>query len=179
MSGRAAPSVGFYGKIPARGDFVRVGLSTDFASSWDRWLQHVLVEGERRLGPGWPATWRVAPVWRFALPAGQCGGRSVVGLWLPSVDSAGRRFPLTLAVEDAGLDDTFLDAMERIGRETVAHDLTPAAIAERLQALPPCGVPSTAGRGRWWSAGGPFVAAADLAFDALPDAAGFTRMLRS
>ena len=31
---------------------------------------------------------------------------------------------------------------------------------------------------RWWSAGGPFAAAAELVLDALPDGAGFVRMLR-
>lgn len=175
---RSPSPIGFFGKIPARGDFVRAGLSTDFTASWDRWLQRVMPEGERRLGAEWAATWRVAPVWRFALSAGQCGGRPIVGLWLPSVDSAGRRFPLTLAAESAGIDDGFLDAAERIGREAVAHDLAPAAIAARLAALRSAGAAPAARRGRWWSAGGPFVAAADLELDALPDAARFAWMLR-
>lgn len=178
MTGPSPPSVGFFGKIPARGDFVRAGLSSGFTSTWDRWLQGVLLEAERRLGAAWPGAWRVAPVWRFALPAGQCGSRPVVGLWLPSVDSTGRRFPLTLAAEGAAVDGGFLDAAERIGREAVADDLAPSAIGARLAAVRPGGTASAATRGRWWSTGGPFVGAADLELDALPDAAHFARMVR-
>lgn len=180
MIDRSVASVGFFGKIPARGDFVRSGLSDGFVTTWDRWMQRVLIEGERRLGAGWPAVWRVAPVWRFALPAGHCGRRPVVGLWLPSVDGAGRRFPLTLAAEGAGVDDGFLDAAERVGREAVADDLAPCTIAARLTAeRPRAAAPaSTPRRGRWWSVGGPLVAAGDLELDALPDAERFVRMLR-
>ena len=39
---------GFYGKLPARGDFVRAGLPRDFIDPWDAWLQSVIA-GSRTL----------------------------------------------------------------------------------------------------------------------------------
>ena len=58
-----------------------------------------------------------APVWRFALPPGMCGERAVLGLMLPSVDKAGRYFPLTFAALHprgiaAASGDAWLDVCE-------------------------------------------------------------------
>ena len=33
---------GFWGKLPARGDFVRAGLPRSFVEPWDAWLQSAL-----------------------------------------------------------------------------------------------------------------------------------------
>lgn len=177
------PVVGFFGKIPSRGDFLCVGLSLGFIQAWDGWLQGVLADVQHALGEGWAEVWRVAPVWRFALPSGQCGRHPVLGLWMPSVDRVGRSFPLTIAAEGAaeGADqgDAFLDAAERIGREAISHDLGPEAVMERLREAPlPPADPGPSGPGaRWWSEGGPLAAAADLMLDTLPDSIGFARML--
>ena len=178
-AGDAAVAVGFFGKIPSRGDFVRAGLSRPLVEAWDRWMQQVLHEAERRLGTVWEAAWQVAPVWRFELPAGHCGPRPVLGLWLPSVDRAGRRFPLMIAAEAAANDAAFLDQAEQVGREAIAYDLTPEAMLARLDTLAPPGCDGAPDRtrGRWWSEGGPQAAAATLTLDGLPDAAGFAGML--
>ncbi|MEM7236240.1 MAG: type VI secretion system-associated protein TagF [Pseudomonadota bacterium] len=90
---------GYYGKIPAQGDFLRKGLSPDFISRWDTWLQGVLVSGREALGNGWQDAYFSAPIWRFALPAGAIGATAAVGVLMPSVDRVGRQFPLTLACE--------------------------------------------------------------------------------
>ena len=95
MSGAVA--VGFYGKLPARGDFVRVGLPRDFIDPWDDWLQAVIAGSRSLMGDAWLPAFLEAPVWRFALPPGMCGGQAALGLMLPSVDQAGRYFPLTFA----------------------------------------------------------------------------------
>ncbi|HKM64667.1 MAG TPA: type VI secretion system-associated protein TagF, partial [Acidisphaera sp.] len=92
------PATGFYGKIPSRGDFVRAGLPAGFVTAWDTWLQGVLPGARDILGEAWNACWMEAPVWRFSLPPGQCGAERVIGLWMPSVDAAGRQFPLTVAM---------------------------------------------------------------------------------
>ncbi|WP_081991477.1 type VI secretion system-associated protein TagF [Inquilinus limosus] len=174
-----SPAVGFFGKIPSRGDFLCVGLSLGFIQAWDGWLQRVLADVQRSLGEGWAEVWRVAPVWRFALPSGQCGHRTVLGLWMPSVDRVGRCFPLTIAAEGADCGDAFLDAAETIGREAISYDLGPEDVMGRLRDAPtPSPVPaSTGAAARWWSAGGPLAAAAELVLDTLPDSAGFARML--
>lgn len=90
---------GYYGKIPAQGDFLRRGLSPGFVEPWDRWLQGVLIAGRESLGAGWQDAYFSAPIWRFALPAGVCGPAAMAGVVMPSVDRVGRQFPLTLAAE--------------------------------------------------------------------------------
>ena len=182
MNARQAsgPSIGFFGKLPSRGDFLRAGLSSDFLQPWDRWLQRVLADGQRMLDETWPEVWRVAPVWRFALPRWQCGRQPVLGLWMPSVDSVGRSFPLTFAAEGADHGDAFLEAAEQIGRSAIAFNLAPEAMISRLRdASPPeLMLGASARQARWWSAGGPFVAPTELLLDSLPDSVGFNRMLR-
>ncbi|MBN3729231.1 type VI secretion system-associated protein TagF, partial [Burkholderia sp. Ac-20379] len=72
--------VGFYGKLPAAGDFVRRRLPGEFVEGWDRHFQHALEAGRRALGAGWDAAWRDGPVWRFVLPAQVCGGGAWCGV---------------------------------------------------------------------------------------------------
>lgn len=92
------PLLGFFGKLPSRGDFVQSQLPTDFVSAWDSWLQHIIVCSQNGLGDSWLETYLAMPIWHFALSAGVCGKAPVCGVLLTSVDSAGRYFPVTLAV---------------------------------------------------------------------------------
>ena len=39
--------VGFFGKLPSHGDFLRRRLSDDFVRTWDDWLEECLAELER------------------------------------------------------------------------------------------------------------------------------------
>lgn len=91
------PLTGLFGKVPAHGDFVRRGLPTSFVAPWDAWLQAGMSRARAGLGEGWEPAWDDAPAWRFALPAGACGPDAVAGVMLPSADTVGRRFPITLA----------------------------------------------------------------------------------
>lgn len=79
---------GWYGKLPARGDFVCHGLSPEWVAAWDHCLQQVL-----RLG-GLPPF----PPWRFlAWPAvAGAAGWAQAGVLVPSHDRVGRVFPLTV-----------------------------------------------------------------------------------
>ena len=49
----APTAAGFFGKLPARGDFVRAGLPRDFIDSWDGWWQRMLPGSRDRLGEAW------------------------------------------------------------------------------------------------------------------------------
>ncbi|SFO84987.1 type VI secretion system protein ImpM [Cohaesibacter marisflavi] len=104
-------AVGWYGKVPCVGDFVRSGLSPGFVQSWDHWLQGLMITGRETLQNQWQACYMSAPIWRFALPAGICGSHSVAGLVMPSVDRVGRQFPLCLAEE---ADDPAGDLYKRL-----------------------------------------------------------------
>ncbi len=124
---------GFYGKLPARGDFVRAGLPRDFIDPWDAWLQSVIAGSRALAGDAWLPAYLESPVWRFALPPGMCGDLAVLGLMLPSVDKAGRYFPLSFAaLHPRGIatasGDAWLDVCETAGREALEQDTEPQEI---------------------------------------------------
>ncbi|MDN5851083.1 MAG: type VI secretion system-associated protein TagF, partial [Nitrococcus sp.] len=89
--------LGFYGKLPSHGDFVRRRIGHQFLSRWDRWLQEMVTATRQVLGEQWLQTYLTSPVWRFSLSPGICGDQGHAGILMPSVDSVGRYFPLTLA----------------------------------------------------------------------------------
>ncbi len=83
------PVTGFFGKLPSTGDFVARGLPDGFRKIWDRWITAHLAS-RQRAGALWPDGGV-----RFRLMS---GGRVAAGVILPSEDSAGRLFPLSLMV---------------------------------------------------------------------------------
>jgi type VI secretion system protein ImpM len=92
MPAPAAP--GFYGKLPARGDFLGRRLARSFVDAWDGWLQEAILASRAELGDRWLGLYLSSPIWRFALSAQACGPEAVAGVMIPSVDSVGRYFPL-------------------------------------------------------------------------------------
>jgi type VI secretion system protein ImpM len=181
---------GLFGKLPARGDFVRENLPRDFTDIWDAWWQRGLGETQRLPRDEWIAAWLEAPVWRFLLPPGLCGRNGVLGIWLPSVDKAGRYSPLTIAATapvdwapSVGAMTSFLAAAEQAGRDALEHDLAPADLLQRIQDAfiasdAPVPAPDlVAGRAAWWTEGGPRVAARLETATALPEADRFAALI--
>ncbi|TIX40373.1 MAG: type VI secretion system-associated protein TagF, partial [Mesorhizobium sp.] len=95
---------GFYGKMPATGDFVTRRLPGDFVHVWDRWLaQHIvpLVGIET-----WPRTTAL----RFMTGPALFG--AAAGIVLQSADRVGRQFPLSVVAQlaEAPLDLAHVEA---------------------------------------------------------------------
>lgn len=89
--------LGWYGKIPASGDFVHRRLPRELIAWWDRWLQHG-VAGLRQAADGHSARgFAAAPIWNFAIPAGLGAGVAQLGCIAPSRDRVGRGYPLCVA----------------------------------------------------------------------------------
>jgi type VI secretion system protein ImpM len=80
---------GFFGKMPAAGDFVSRGLPAAFTRNWDRWASRHLVPLMQ--SGAWPEQAAI----RFLLGSSAFG--PAAGVVLSSADRAGRRFPLTVA----------------------------------------------------------------------------------
>lgn len=91
-------NIGFYGKIPSNGDFISRNLARAFIDPWDQWLQESFTASHQQQNDDWLNNYLTAPIWRFALSKEVCGESSYIGLVMPSVDSVGRYFPLTLAI---------------------------------------------------------------------------------
>jgi type VI secretion system protein ImpM len=137
----AAGAVGFFGKLPARGDFVRRGLPQEFVDVWDAWLAAGIAESRGQLAAEWLPCFIEAPVWRFALAPGIAGG-GIAGLFLPSIDRAGRYFPLTLAAPAAQApfllaEPDWFAALATAGIAALAEDVAFEAFEAAVAALPP------------------------------------------
>jgi type VI secretion system protein ImpM len=183
-SGAASTAdVGLFGKLPARGDFVQLGLPGSFVRPWDGWLQQAMAASQESMGAAWLPAFLESPVWRFMLPGGICGPGAVLGLWMPSVDRVGRYYPLTLAAvlpSGGGMPrpdsvEAWLAACEDAGRAALEDDAAPDQVVHLLPPLDAgAAMPAS---GEWWTAGGPRVAATRLALAALPDGTQFAMRL--
>lgn len=123
-----APGVGFFGKLPSTGDFVSRGLPDAFRRKWDAWLtRHVapLHRGDLPLPPGGL---------RFRLPS---GGRLAAGVILPSKDSAGRHFPISLVlIVEGNLSQHQIDSWCGAALDLPVLTLSPDDLWRALDALP-------------------------------------------
>ncbi len=171
---------GAYGKIPALGDFFRLGAEREFVTPWDIWLQTTLLAARQALDDRFEDCYMSAPIWRFALPPSVAGTQGVVGVLMPSVDRVGRQFPLTLVAqtgyeEQAALRNLIwqgpvLDGLEAVALDALDDAMTREALGERLAglALRPMGLPSrilTSGTSLVLSNEVPDLFCADLALD--------------
>jgi type VI secretion system ImpM family protein len=134
--------VGFYGKLPGAGDFVRRRLPSDFVDSWDRHFQLAVDTGRRELGERWTAAWRHGTAWRFVLPPQVCGNGAWCGLTGPAADRLGRAFPMVLATPCDGDvarifgHDAWFDALECVYRSAQHQALDVGTFDAGVAALP-------------------------------------------
>ncbi|PKA43460.1 type VI secretion system-associated protein TagF (plasmid) [Rhizobium sullae] len=126
---------GFFGKLPAMGDFVTRGLTASFVGPWDRWITRHLVH---RFSEGSVSAHLAL---RFILGPEAFG--PMTGVVMASADRAGRRFPLTIAAvpptattEIATLATDWLDALEAAGKSARDGEMDSDGLAARLGSLP-------------------------------------------
>ena len=171
IPGTAAPVAGWYGKIPALGDFASRRLPAGFVNSWDSWLQRALAVSRSALRERWQDIYLNSPIWRFALLPGVCGSSCWTGIMMPSVDKVGRHFPLTIAV---ALDpqpeiittvfsaQNWFTAIEQIALSSLNMDFPVDELEECLTATPFGNPPQPDNPGRtaarelaaWWNGPG-------------------------
>lgn len=158
----AAGRVGFFGKLPDRGDFVRRDLPNSFVDAWDAWVQAGMEASRAVLGEGWLDAWLCAPVWRFALPRGACGPDPWAGVMMPSVDRAGRYFPLMLAASpppgvppQAMLEGHWIAAVEGVALLALAEGTDFDRFGAAVAGLPPFPAILAEAWAEGWRARGP------------------------
>jgi type VI secretion system protein ImpM len=146
---------GFYGKVPARADFVRARLAPTTVERWDGWLQEAIAASQRTIGDRWQELFYRAPLWRFILPVGACGSHGLVGVLMPSVDSVGRCFPFMMAREVADLWDAvgvlanagrWFAALEQMALTVLADDFE---LGDLDRPLPPLEINPSRGARSW------------------------------
>ncbi|GGF11136.1 type VI secretion-associated protein [Aliidongia dinghuensis] len=143
-------TLAYYGKLPARGDFVGRRLARETIGLWDDWLQQSIARSREAVGAQWLDLYLVSPLWRFVLPAGLCGRTALAGVMMPSVDKVGRAFPLMLAAELADLEPAavlaggqgWFSAIEDLALAALAEDFALEQLDAPLAAFAPGAVPA-------------------------------------
>jgi len=141
-----AGAAGWFGKMPALGDFASRRLPASWIEAWDGWLQRELVRARAALGnDDWLALYMVAPVRRFWLAPGLLAPPGWLGVLMPSVDSVGRHFPFTLATAlppgrdelvDALASDNWLDAADALARRVLDPSFDVRSLEQAVPELP-------------------------------------------
>jgi type VI secretion system protein ImpM len=133
------PELGLFGKIPAKGDFVRHNVTDDAARSFEQWVQ----ESNDALR-GANGELPEHPVRAVFTPPGSA--KTVVALLVPSQDQVGRKYPLVLfALMDSAKTPEhfstlpvawapFLEAAAQLGAQAAQMELD--ALRNALDALP-------------------------------------------
>ncbi len=186
MSGAAGCRVGFDGKLPSRGDFVSFGLPQSFLKPWRTWVDRAVNASQQTLGADWLPAWLEAPVWHFAAAPGVIGPDAILGLMFPSVDRAGRHYPMTIAAVVSGFAcrpagdgvDHWLIEAQSAGLDALMNDSDPAVLAAALAELSnPHPEPADSLATKWWTAGSPMVSPATLWLPALPRPTEFAALM--
>jgi type VI secretion system protein ImpM len=183
---------GWTGKLPASGDFVSRRTPAEFASPWQRWLDAMIPASRERLGSAWQPSFLSAPAWRFVLGPGAVSGGAWAGVMVPSVDSVGRYYPLTLvqALPGAAVDpEQTLEAMagwfdmaEMLATEALSPATDPGAFDDSVAALPLPPAPverasAPIGLSAWSTKASEVSAGWSFAVEGLPAAERFCEML--
>lgn len=125
-------TTGFFGKIPATGDFISWNLPRVFTERWDRWMS---MELRDRPDEGELDT----RIWRFAIKGGIFGEQPCAGAWRMSQDRVGRRYPFAVAGIGAppSPDDPWFDRVASLVESAIESFWTQGRLSEEIAALPP------------------------------------------
>jgi type VI secretion system protein ImpM len=142
----AMPDAGWFGKMPALGDFASRRLPDDWIAAWDAWLGEELAAARDALGDeAWLALYLVAPIRRFWLAPGLLTRDAWLGVLMPSVDGVGRHFPFTLAAPlrpghadllDALANEDWLADADALARQVLDPTFDVAALEQAIGSLP-------------------------------------------
>ena len=145
---------GILGKHPGFGDFIAAGLSDGALRDLGDWMQVTLGQWRNAAGEGWQARLDACPRLGFWIgPAVLAEGTALRGVWQPSRDRAGRRFPLLVLqaggappISDPG-QDFYRAAASALDALMPAEGFEPRDVAARLAtSLPP---PQGAAQADW------------------------------
>jgi type VI secretion system protein ImpM len=150
----AALVPGLYGKLPGRGDFVRVGWDDATVDALDHWLADGLAAWRPDDEGAFAAQFAAVPLFNFFLPPGWLTGSAMHGVLSPSVDRAGRFFFLVAAIAGdaaplwhlAVAHEAFAEALEIATYAALGPESDPETLADAVAAAVPPGLDATAWR---------------------------------
>lgn len=97
MTAYEARAAGILGKVPQVAEFVRAHGGDDRLANYDAWVTESFEWALGHAGRSFPDVFAAGGVYAFGLRSAENAHELVAGVIGPSADSAGRRFPLTIA----------------------------------------------------------------------------------
>ncbi|SIS57389.1 type VI secretion system-associated protein TagF [Paracoccus saliphilus] len=150
-------AAGIYGKHPGFGDFIAVGLPDDSLKPLGDWMQSVLGEWRGWAGDAWQSLFDHSPRLGFWIGPALLAGDALRGVWAPSRDKAGRRFPLIVA-QSGGMapilepaPSFYEAAAAALARLHDSEAFEPRTMVERLQAELPAAASESAAWPTFWA----------------------------
>jgi type VI secretion system protein ImpM len=130
---------GWFGKLAMLGDFAHRRLPAGVVQRCDEWLSQGVASSRQQLGEAWLDAYLTAPLWAFAWAPRVIDASWWFGVLMPSVDVAGRYFPLLVACDAAGTptDAAALAALSRwyaAAAESALGTLQPRATLDGFEA---------------------------------------------
>jgi len=86
--------IGWYGKVPAEGDFLQRRLPKVVVNRWADWFHSGLLNLQQEWPGNGTHAFNRAPVWNFAIPAPLGNQYVQMGCVLPARDRVGRYYPV-------------------------------------------------------------------------------------
>ncbi|GAC1043794.1 type VI secretion system-associated protein TagF [Rhizobium sp. No.120] len=139
-------AIGFFGKLPAHGDFVSAAFGSRLQSELDQWVRSGLIALEAALGPDWRRPFHAMSAWRFVVNKGVWAPAAIAGVLLPSRDRVGRSFPLIIAAQlprfsgqlrDLCEDESWFTAAEALAESSDKADFEMKRFLEGITRLRP------------------------------------------
>ena len=135
------------GKLPSHGDFVARGVHRSERHELDQWLAANMAAAREEFGDKFDTAFDSAPPWRFAWR----DMAWTAGALVPSIDSAGRRFPLLVALPQLAEDQVrpAAEACENAASDAIAKGWS----ADELQgaiAVPDAAPQASPVQEGWW-----------------------------
>jgi type VI secretion system protein ImpM len=127
--------IAWWGKLPARGDFIGRGLPTRWRREWEDWLQRGLALAAATLdADALRQRMRAFAPWRYLVLSAP--GEIWCGILAPSHDRVARVYPLTLAERFTSAASP-RDCAARLQSLLAAAAEGPEALEASIAALPP------------------------------------------
>jgi type VI secretion system protein ImpM len=151
-------SPGFFGKIPARGDFVSRRPIAPFQATWESWLATLATAAREALGESWPQAWLTAPLWHFLIGSSLVPPAGAAGVLVASADRIGRMFPFTIigaasagSYGDGGVSGAWARRTEALILDALGDEFDPGALEAALAMLgpPPAVIGVSRPTGHW------------------------------
>ncbi|WP_034912035.1 type VI secretion system-associated protein TagF [Erwinia sp. 9145] len=151
------PAIGWYGKLPSAGDFLKRRFPDAIWQQWTHWFQVGLLNWQQNeeQRPDSEQKFSSAPVWNFIVPP-MLGSQLVqMGCLLPARDSVGRQYPVcalmtfspqSWAHSQLSMAGEWYQQLGRVLIQAVREGYSATRLDEALLSVPTPQVPSDAQR---------------------------------